>query len=178
MVSENITRRRDEYLQLIRDISAQPPAGIVASVAETQDALLVLLRSAPESRVLVRPAPDEWCLRDLALHAAFSERLISKLVHYMARGSMPPPEDLAGASIGMMPEGDVRAYADIVLHLGAMNDELLDAVRNLPENPNTEMLVPHFLFGPLNCLEWAGFQRVHDTDHIQHAEQILAAVGR
>ncbi|TAK68399.1 MAG: DinB family protein [Dehalococcoidia bacterium] len=177
MVSENITRRRDEYLQLMRDIGKQAPDGIARSVAETQQALMALLTSAPESSVLARPALDEWCLRDLALHAAFTERLISRLVHYMARGSMPPPEDLAGAGIGMMPEGDVRAYADVLSHLGAMNDELLDAVRNLPENPNTEMLVPHLLFGPLNCLEWAGFQRVHDTDHIQHARQILAAVA-
>jgi hypothetical protein len=28
----------------------------------------------------------------------------------------------------------------------------------------------------LNCKEWAAFQRVHDEDHVQHAEKILAAV--
>lgn len=177
MVSENIARRRDEYMQLIRDIGRQAPADIVRSVAETQDALLVLLRLAPESRVLQQPAPGEWCLRDLALHAMFTEQLISKLIHHVSRGSLPPPEDLAGAGIGMMPAGDTRRYADVVAHLTVVNAELLDAVHNLPETPNTEMLVPHPFFGPLNCLEWAGFQRVHDTDHIQHAQQIPAVVG-
>ena len=58
------------------------------SVVETEDALLALLWSVPESRVLQQPAPGEWCLRELALHALFTEPLISKLVHYMARGSM------------------------------------------------------------------------------------------
>jgi hypothetical protein len=90
---------------------------------------------------------------------------------------VPPAEDLEGAGVGMMPKADTRSYAEIVSDLERMNAALLDAVRNLPERPDTEMLVPHPLFGRLNCLEWAGFQRVHDTDHIQHARKIIAAIA-
>ena len=88
---------------------------------------------------------------------------------------MPPAEDLEGAGIGMMPKEDGRPLGEVLEELGRRNGELLEAVRSLPEEPDVEMKVPHPYFGPLNCLEWAGFQRVHDTDHIQHAEKILAA---
>jgi len=77
----------------------------------------------------------------------------------------------------MMPKGDTRTYARALRDLRVANEELLDAVRNLPEHPDTGMVVPHPFFGPLSCLEWAGFQRVHDTDHIQHAAKILAVTG-
>jgi hypothetical protein len=115
-------------------------------------------------------------MRELARHAAFTQRLIAKLVHTLARGTMPAPEDFAGAGIGMMPDDDGRSYGDILRELGEMNDALQTAVRELPDDPNVEMKLPHPFFGPLNCKEWAGFQRVHDLDHIQHAQKILAAV--
>ena len=51
--------------------------------------------------------------------------------------------------------------------------------RALAADPESRLdgTVNHPFFGPLNCLEWAGFQRVHDLDHIQHARRIIAAVS-
>ncbi|MEX0750320.1 MAG: DinB family protein, partial [Dehalococcoidia bacterium] len=93
----------------------------------------------------------------------------------LARGTTPPAEDLVGAGIGMIPADDGRPYAEALAELRQRNADLLDAVRSLPDAPNLEMQLPHPFFGPLNCLEWAGFQRVHDLDHIQHARRIIAA---
>jgi hypothetical protein len=59
-----------------------------------------------------------------------------------------------------------------------MNGALVESLQGLPDEPDMEMKLPHPFFGPLNCLEWAGFQRVHDTDHIQHAGKILAALRK
>jgi hypothetical protein len=177
MVSQDIQDSRDVYLQLMHDHGRKSPSDIVASVRETQGELLAIFNSVDEPRALATPAADEWSLRDLALHAVFTERLIGKLIHYTARGSVPPREDLEGAGIGMMPAPDDRPYAEVLADLATMNAALLDAVRNLPEQPDLEMQVPHPFFGPLNCLEWAGFQRVHDTDHIQHARKIIVAIN-
>ena len=177
MVSEEIASRRDEYLEVIREHGRKSPDEIVDSVAETQSSLFSLFSSVPDFQALRKPASDEWSLHELALHAVFTERLIGKLIHYMGRGGMPPAEDLEGAGIGMMPKDDTRSYADVLRDLRTVNAELLNAVRTLPEKPNTEMVVPHPFFGPLNCLEWAGFQRVHDTDHIQHGEKLLSATS-
>ena len=176
MVSEDIERRREEFLLIMREHGKKSPAEIVASVSETQAALLEVFSSVPEAQAVRRPAPDESCLQELAEHAVFTERLIGKLVHYVARSSMPPAEDLEGAGLGMMPTHAARPYAEIMEDLQRVNAALLSAIENLPKEPDREMKVPHPFFGPLNCLEWAGFQRVHDLDHVQHAEKILAVV--
>jgi len=176
MVSEDIQRRRDEYLELMRAHASKTPVEIIASLTETQSALFAILSAIPDERAMRKPAPDEWCLHQLANHAAFTERLVAKLVQHGARGELPAPADLEGAGIGMMPPDDDRTYRDVLAELERNNAALLAAVRDLPPDPNLEFEIPHPFFGPLNCLQWAGFQRVHDLDHIQHAEKILAVV--
>ena len=175
MISEDIVRRREQYLQMMHDHGTKPREEIIESVRETQERLLDIFSSASQAQAARKPADSEWSLHELALHAVFTETLIAKLIHHTARSSRPSAEDLEGAGIGMMPQGDSRTYEEVINDLRRVNEDLLDAVRGLPEEPNREMKPPHPFFGPLNCLEWAGFQRVHDTDHIQHAEKILAA---
>jgi hypothetical protein len=175
MVSEDIQNRRDEYLQIMHDHGAMRPAQIVESVRASQAQFLAVLTAVPEDQALRKPAPDEWSLRELALHAAFTERLIAKLIHHTARGEAPSAADLQGAGIGMMPVDSGQPHAGILADIDRCNEALLEAVRTLPEAPDVEFRIPHPFFGPLNCLEWAGFQRVHDTDHIQHARKIIAA---
>ena len=176
LISDDIKRRRDEFMRLMQDHASMGRDEILQSVRETQDELLAIFRSCAEPRASTPPAEGEWSLRDLALHAVFTERLIATLVHHLARGTMPPAEAFAGAGIGMMPDDHGRPFDAIVGELAEMNEAMLTAVRELPDEPNTEMKLPHPFFGPLNSLEWAGFQRVHDTDHIQHARKILSAV--
>ena len=175
MVSQDIQQRREQYLQIMHDHGTKPREQIIESVRETQAKLLDIFSSTSDEQASRKPADDEWSLHELALHTVFTERLIAKLIHHAARGNAPPAEDLEGAGLGMMPQGDSRSYEEVINDLRRVNEDLLDAVRGLPEEPDMEMKPPHPFFGPLNCLEWTGFQRVHDTDHIQHAEKILAA---
>ncbi len=175
LVSEDIKQRRDEYMQLMAEHGAKLPNEIIESVRETQARLLETFGRATEEQALRKPAPDEWNLRELALHAVFTERLIAKIIHHGSRGEIPSAEDLEGAGIGMMPNDDGRSYAQILEELRSRNEDLIRAVEGLPDKPNRELKMPHPYFGPLDCLEWAGFQRVHDTDHIQHAQKILAS---
>ncbi len=177
MVSQDIIDARDRYLALMHEHGTMQPAAIIESVRETQGELLGIFRSVGEERAAVKPAPDEWSLYELALHADFTERLIAKLVHHLARGTTPSAEDFKGAGIGMMPDENSRSYEQILDDLAERNAAILNAVRELPEVPDVELKLPHPFFGPLNCLEWAGFQRVHDLDHIQHARKIIAALA-
>jgi hypothetical protein len=177
MVSQDIVDAREQYVALMQEHSSMRPDAIVESLRETQDELLAIFRSVSDKQASVKPAPDEWSMHELALHAAFTERLIAKLVHHISRGGTPSAEDFKGAGIGMMPEEDSRTYGEVLDELASRNADILHAVRELPEAPNTEMKLPHPFFGPLNCLEWAGFQRVHDLDHIQHARKIIAATA-
>jgi hypothetical protein len=177
MVSEDIQRRRDEFLGIMHDHGEKTPAQIIESVRETQAELLAIFRSCDDQQASKQPADGEWSMRDLAMHAYFTERLIAKLVHHLARGTTPSAEDFEGAGIGMMPKEDGRSYGEIINAIEQENQTLLDAVGELPDARNIEMKLPHPFFGPLNCLEWAGFQRVHDLDHIQHARKSLAATA-
>jgi DinB superfamily len=176
LISDDIKANRDRYIAIMTEHGTMRPDGIVESLRETQEELLSIFRSATDEQARTKPAPDEWNLHELAVHAVFTERLIAKLIHHASRGTFPSPEDLEGAGIGMMPKSDDRSYAEVLDDLERKNADLLDAVRDLPEQPNTEMRPPHPYFGPLNCREWAGFQRVHDLDHIHHSRKILAAI--
>ena len=176
MVSEDIIANRDRYVAIMTEHRTMSPQAIIESVRETQGELLGIYSSVSEERAQRKPAPDEWSLHELALHTVFTERLIAKLVHHIARSSTPSAEDFEGAGIGMMPANDTRSYPDVLDELQRTNNDFLEAVRDLPDAADTEMKLPHPFFGPLTCLEWAGFQRVHDLDHIQHARKILAAI--
>lgn len=178
MVSPELESRRQSYLDFMHDTGKLPAADIATSVRESQAELLELLRAVPEATASAKPHGDgEWCLRELAIHAAFTERLVAKLVYGMARGTMPTADDLRGAGIGMMPPDTSRSYADALAELESLNAELIGAVESLPAEPNLELHLPHPFFGALNCKEWAAFQRVHDTDHIQHARRILTELS-
>ncbi|MGB2693946.1 MAG: DinB family protein [Dehalococcoidia bacterium] len=178
MVSEDIQAARERYVAIMRDHATKRPDAIIESVRETQEELLAIYSSASEEQAQRKPAPDEWSLHELAVHTVFTERLIAKLIHHIARSSVPPAEDLEGAGIGMMPQDDSRSYRQVLDDLRRTNSDLRDAVRDLPDAPDTEMTLPHPFFGPLSCLEWAGFQRVHDLDHIQHAHKILVTISK
>ncbi len=175
-ISDDIQSHRDEYLQLMHDHGLKMRDEILVSVQQTQAELLTIFSSCDESRASRAPAEGEWSMRELARHAVFTEALIAKMIHHLARGTYPPAEDFKGSGIGMMPEDDGRAYAAIMRELVEANEALLTSVRELPDKPNVELKLPHPYFGPLNCKEWAGFQKVHDTDHIQHAQKVLAAL--
>ena len=60
---------------------------------------------------------------------------------------------------------------------GTSQEALVAFVNGLSEASNTEETFDHFLFGPLNCRQWAVFQRVHDGDHGNQIEKIKAADG-
>ena len=178
MVSEDIEANRDRYVAIMDQHGTMSPEELVASLSEKQAELHAIFSSASVEQAVRKPTPEEWSVLELARHAAFTERLVGKLVHHMARSAFPPAEDLEGSGIGMMPPDDDRGYAEVLDDLALNNAALLDAVRGLPDEPDVEMKAPHPIFGPLNCKEWAGFQRVHDLDHIQHARKILAAMAR
>jgi hypothetical protein len=178
VVRPEIEQRAAEYTRFMQELALQPHAAVIESVTGTQETLLSLLDEIAAEDALWKPAPDEWCIRELALHAMFTERLVAKLVACTARSTPPTADDLRGAGIGMMPDDDGRPYAAVLDDIRSANAALLATIANLPDEPDMAFRMPHPFFGPLNCLEWAAFQRVHDTDHIQHAERILAGLAR
>ena len=162
---------RDRVTSYIKHQATKSPQAIIDLVSATQSRFLEIVTPLDDAIVARQPAPDEWSVHDLVRHVVSAEGGVAKLVHGLARGERP---DLSGVGIGSMV--DAGSFGALLDQLRATNATLLDAIATLPAAPDTTSVAPHPFFGDLNCLQWATFQRVHDTDHVQHAEKILAAL--
>lgn len=164
---------RDRVVSYIQHQSKKSRGSIIDLVAHSQQRLIDTVGAVSEEDALKRPAGEvEWCLRELMAHVVTAEAGVANAVTTLASGTPMPPTDRRLA--GMARSYDGKPYSAIIDDLRATNAAMLDAIRNMPDEPNTTLTFDHPFFGPLNCLEWAVFQRVHDEDHIQHAQRIIA----
>ena len=167
MVTDDV---RERVLSYIRHQAGKSREAIISLVSGSQAQLLDVVSGVDEATAERAPAEGEWSIRELLRHVISAEDGVSKIVHGLAVGQAPAGERSVGSQVA-----DDTATA-LVERLRASNQRLLDAIAALPAEPNTTAVDKHPFFGDLNCLEWAVFQRVHDVDHAQHAQKILAAV--
>jgi hypothetical protein len=170
VLSDDVRARVTSYIQHQGTKSAD---GLAALVGTSQQRFIELAAAVPEDISAKQPAEGEWSMRELIRHVIGAEALVAALVHDLARGV----EKSRDGGLGMTIADDRRPYAGFVEQLRATNAAMLEAINGLPENPNLELKSRHPFFGPLNCREWAAFQRVHDEDHVQHGTKIVAAVS-
>jgi hypothetical protein len=163
---------RDRVTSYIQHQGTKSPSAIVDLVRTSQERYLETIGALEDDVADRKPSPDEWSVRELTRHVIDAQEHVSELVRLLALGKQP--EDRSGA--GRMVEDDGRPFAQYVDDLRDLNARMLQAIGRLPDAPNLEETAPHPFFGPLNCKEWAAFQRVHDEDHVQHAQKILVAV--
>ena len=161
---------RERVTSYIKHQATKSPQAIIDLVSATQKRFLEIVAPLDDGIVARQTAADEWSIHDLVRHVVSAESGVAKLVHGLARGVRP---DTGNLGIGSMVDGG--SYGTLIEQLRAANAAILEAIATLPADPDTTTLAKHPFFGELNCLEWAAFQRVHDTDHVQHAEKILAA---
>jgi hypothetical protein len=170
MVTEDIAARVTSYLQ---HQGGKAPDALAELVSGSQARFLQTVEGLSDDVASRKPADDEWSVRELTLHVISAQAGVARLVAGLARGEAPARE----ARPGVTPPDDARPFADLVEQLRGVNVTMLTSIRELPDDSDLLTKSPHPFFGPLNCREWAAFQRVHDEDHIQHAQKILAAVG-
>jgi hypothetical protein len=168
---------RDRVTSYIQYQATKPRAAIIELVRTSQQRYLDVVSALDDSATSKKPAPEEWSVRELIRHVIQSEQDVAALVQHLSRGALPPEDLTRRRGMGTMLDDDAKPFASFVESLRATNSAMLDAIASLPESPDLETKAPHPFFGPLNCLEWAVFQRVHDEDHIQHAQKILAATS-
>ena len=164
---------RERVTSYIKHQGTKSPEFLVEFVRVSQERYLDTIGGASEELSRRKPAPDEWSLRELTRHVIDAQDSVRQIVATASRGGKPP----ARGGAGMLGEDDGRPFAAMIDELRALDAQMLEAIRDLPAAPDTSITPVHPFFGPLNCLEWAAFQRVHDEDHVQHAAKILAAVG-
>jgi hypothetical protein len=166
---------RDRVTSYIQHQGTKSREALVDLVRTSQERYADAVSGAGDQLSARKPAPGEWSLRELTRHVITTEDFVSDLIAAIARGQAPP--DRRGG-LGMMREDDGRPFSALLDDLRAVNAKMLDTIGALPEPPDVSIKPPHPFFGPLNCLEWAAFQRVHDEDHMQHAGKILVALSQ
>jgi hypothetical protein len=165
---------RDRVTSYIQHQGAKSPEALVELVKTSQLRFLDAVSGVGDDLAARKPAPEEWSLRELIRHVIDAEESVALLIHHLSRGGRPPASERGP---GRMVEDDGRPFSDYVEQVRTINQNLIYAVEGMPADPNLDEKAPHPFFGPLNCKEWAAFQRVHDEDHVQHAKKILDAVG-
>ncbi len=171
MVSPDIVERVASY---IRHQATKSRVAIVDMVAANQQRYLDTIGALSDDAANRKPPGDgEWSTRELTLHVIATEEYVTRVIHHAARGEQPPPRDPPGG-IGMTIPDEGQTFAQLVERLRTTNEAMLDTIRTVPEAPDLIVKPEHPFFGPLHCLEWGVFQRIHDEDHIQHATRIIA----
>ena len=163
---------RDRVTSYIQHQGKKSPSAIVDLVRTSQERYIETIGAVADDVAARKPAPEEWSVRELTRHVIDAESNVSELVRLLAVGQHPDAKSGAGRMI----EDDGRPFAQYVDVLRDVNARMLEAIGQLTESPNLEEKAPHPFFGMLNCKEWAAFQRIHDEDHVQHAQKILTAV--
>ncbi len=169
MVTEDVRERVVSYLQ---HQAQKPKTEIADMVAESQHRLLAILEPHDDASASKPEAPGEWSLHELTRHVVSAEEGVARVVERLARGETPKRDPQPG-----MMADEAGGYRALLDRLQTANASMLSAIRGLPDDADLVTKSPHPFFGDLNCTEWAVFQRVHDSDHIQHAQKIIAATS-
>ena len=143
------------------------------------DRLFGVIAELSEEQATFKPSADDWSVLETLRHVVQAKRGVARICARLARGETPGKvgqEGEAATQDGIVGE-EFATFADARSAAQAAHEELLDFIGSLSPDVSLEARYKHFLFGDLNCREWAAFQRVHDGDHTQQIEQVLAAPG-
>jgi hypothetical protein len=164
---------RDAVLAWVRSNAALPREGLIEAIKKTQDQLLAAVGGASEDDARKRPSADEWSVNDLLRHVIDAEERVTRQIAALAQGR---PDDLYNVAEGeaMQLPDEGLSFTALLARLKSANSQILDLLVALPADADFALAVAHGYFGPLNALEWAGFQVFHDTDHTNYARALMS----
>ena len=162
---------RERILSYVKHQVAKGPDGIRDAIQKGHEQLLGSIDGLSEEQATFKSAPDDWNVLEVLRHVQESKRSIARRCVALAGGETPA----AIGAIGTIAQEPFSSLADARSALDSGHQELLAFVGTVSSETDVEATYPHPWFGPLNGLEWAAFQRVHDGDHASQIDQIRAA---
>lgn len=161
---------RERLLSYVRHQVAKGPDGIREAVQKGHDQILELIDGLSDEQAKFKSGPDDWCVLELLRHVEESKRGTARRCVQLARGEHPPAIEV----VGTIEQPPFASVAEARAALDGAHRALLDFVASISPETDVESTSAHPSFGPLNCLEWAVFERVHEGDHVNQIEQIKA----
>ena len=168
----------DRVTGYIRHNATKEPPALRSLVQQGHDQLSGLLDSLSEEQARWKPGPGDWCALELLQHVVTAKRGVARICQRLAAGEQPPGIGREGDEQDGITRGEPFAsLAEARTAMNAAHAELLAFIDGPLASANVEARFNHFVFGDLNCREWAAFQRVHDGDHAGQIEKITSAPG-
>lgn len=172
---DEVVERITSYIQ---HNAAKEPQALRALVEQGHAQLSSLLDGLSQGQASFKPAPDVWSVMELLQHVTTAKRGVARICVLLARGEQPAGLGREGdEQDGVMGPKTFASLAEAREVLGSAHGEMLEFIDGLTGAANLDERFNHFMFGDLNCREWAAFQRVHDGDHANQITQIMAAPG-
>lgn len=176
-----MTTAQDELIQrvggYIRHNATKEPAAIRELVIEGHARLAGLLSGLSAAQATFKPAPDVWSALEVMAHVVTAKRGVARICARLARGEQVANFGGEGEEQNGVTRGAFASLAEATAAAETADQELVAFIDGLSDEANTTTRYKHFLFGDLNCREWAVFQRVHDGDHSNQMQQITSAPG-
>jgi|FLYL01.1.fsa_nt_gi hypothetical protein len=140
-------------------------------VQKGHEQVMGLLDGMSEEEAAFKPAPEEWSTLEVLGHVLQAKRRTAQLCAELAKGNPSPirPQDVDSGRV------DVASLAEAKALLEEAHRQVIAVIDAVSPETDRDTTFEHFIFGELNCEEWAVFQRVHDGDHAQQIEQIKAS---
>ena len=161
----------------IRHNAAKEPQAVRDLVQTGHAQISALLDATSETQATFKPAPDVWSVLELMAHVVTAKGGVARICERLARGEQIGGTGREGDEQDGIARGTLASLADARQAMDAAHAELLAFIDARLSQADLTPRFKHFLFGDLNCREWAVFQRVHDGDHAGQIEQIKAAPG-
>ncbi|MGB2694112.1 MAG: DinB family protein [Dehalococcoidia bacterium] len=178
MTTEQI-EMADRIRSYIQHNATKSPQAMTELVQRGHDQLFALTDGLSEQQATFKPSADDWSVLETMRHVVAGKRGAARVCTRLAGGDAPSNvggEGQVSTQDGIVGE-EFTTLADARAAAQAAHDELVEFIGALSPGTNVEARYRHFVFGDLNCREWAAFQRVHDGDHANQIEKIQAVAG-
>ncbi len=154
-----------QWLAQVREESADQ---LNARLADYEASLNDRIHGLTNDQLTFLPSPDHWSIRQVCLHITHSVRTVAIIVSTLA-GGKDGPEKIA---MGLMDDDHGDNEEELSRRLREAFQLADDATRLLDGNFNNDQTTDHPFFGALNCKEWAVFNLMHVSIHIQQIDRI------
>jgi len=164
---------KDRVLSYIKHQAAKGTPELKQLIQKGHEQILAQLAGMSDEQAGFKPGPGDWSVFEVLRHAVDAERRNARGCVALAEGKSFDSID----QIAVESEAPFTTMSAARTALESSQQEMLAFVDALSPESSIESNLLHPFFGPLNCREWAAFQRVHDGDHAGQIEQIVAAAG-
>jgi hypothetical protein len=168
----------EKVTSYIKHNATKEPAALHDLVQTGHERFVSLIDGLSPEQASFKPAPDVWSVLELLHHVVSAKGGVTRICERLAGGETIPGAGREGdEQDGILRGSAFTSLADARKSMDGAHKELLAFIDGPLATANTDARFNHFVFGDLNCAEWAAFQRVHDGDHANQVEQIKSAPG-